>query len=111
MPDYVGDLQQLVTGYVEGGGLRVYLKTNYGPEIPLYTGKSKDSGSSLPSVDLGISDAIARAIGFKAQVIVRDAKGKTIAKYGPESPTDWVRVAVALSLLGLVGFLIVRRWM
>lgn len=108
MPDYLGDLQQLVTGYVEGGGLRVYLKTNYGPEIPLYTGKGQDTG---PGVNLGISDAIAKAIGFQAQVIVRDARGKTVARYGPESPTDWVRVSVALALLGLVGFVIVRRWL
>ena len=108
MPDYVGDLKELVTGYVEGGGLRVYVKTNYGPEIPLYTGKGKDAPAGP---DFGIGGAVNKLIGFQAQVIVRDKNGKVLTKYGPDSPTDWVRVSVLLALLAGAGFLVLRRWL
>lgn len=107
MPDYVGDLMKLANRYVEGGGLRVYIKTNYGPEVPLYTGKGPDEPDSGP----GIGGAVADIVGFKAQVIIRDKNGKTLQTIGPDSPTDWGRVSVLLLLLAAGGFLIIRRWL
>lgn len=97
MPDYLGDIGDLLSGYVESGGLRVSVKTNYGPEIPVYSGKS--SGGSSP---------VAALIGFKAQVIVRDAKGKVVQTMGDPVPTDWVRVLTASLLLSAIAIVVVR---
>lgn len=96
--DYLGDLQGLLSGYLEGGGLRVYVKTNYGPEIPIYAGGKSDGGGSV----------VGDLVGVRAQVIVRDAKGKTIKTIGDPAPTDPIRVTVLLAILGLVGFVVVR---
>ena len=98
MADYLGDLQGLLTRYLEGGGLQAYVKTNYGPEIPIYTGGKSDGGGSV----------VGDLIGVRAQLIIRDAKGKTIKTLGDPAPTDPVRVAVLLALLALLGFVVVR---
>lgn len=99
MADYLGDLQKLAGSYLDQGGLQVFVKTNYGPEIPIYTGKDKNAGQGNP---------IAELIGLRAQVIVKDAKGKTVTTYGDAAPTDMARVLVVLSVLGLIGFVVVR---
>ena len=98
MADYLGDLLGLASSYVEQGGLQVFVKTNYGPEIPIYTGSDGEASQS----------AVGDLIGVKAQVIIRDAKGKTIKTIGSAAPTDPVRVGFMLALLGLIGFVVVR---
>lgn len=98
MADYLGDLLGLASSYVEQGGMQVFVKTNYGPEIPIYTGSSGESQGG----------AVSDLIGVKAQVIIRDAKGKTVKTIGQAAPTDPVRVAFLVALLGLIGFVVVR---
>lgn len=95
--DYLGNLLGEVSGiaadYVRTGGVRVSVKTNLGPEIPVYSG-SGGSGSNL--------------LGIKAGVIVRNRDGGVIATYGDPPATDPIRVAMLVLVVTLLGIALVR---
>ena len=97
MPDFLDDLRGLATEYVQSGGVQVFVKTNYGPEIPVYTGADK---SGQP----GIGDLL----GVKAQVIVKKKSGKVVQTYGEPAPTEPLKVTAVLAVVAVLGIVIVR---
>ena len=84
----------LAGDYVRGGGLRVSVKTNLGPELPVYNG-----GSSGGLIDL---------LGIKAGVIVRGKDGGVIASYGDPPPTEPIKVVLLALVVGLIGIALIR---
>lgn len=97
MTDYWQGLSESVSALardaVSSGGVRVYVKTNFGPEFPV-------SGGDGPG--------LAELVGLKAGVVVRDRRGAKLASYGGYPPTDPARVALLLALAGLLGFVLIR---
>ncbi len=89
-------------------GITVEVKTNYTPAITVYTGSSTPGQAAQPGQGGGIGSAFSQLVGLEAGVVVRDAaSGRVLASYGPNNgdpPTDWVRVSIALALIGLLGF-------
>jgi hypothetical protein len=100
------DLQELlgVTGAALSGNIQVEVKTNYSPAITVYSGQAaSSSGGSGGTSSSG--NLFSRLMGLDAGVRVIDpATGSTLASYGDWPATDWVRVAIALGLVGLLGF-------
>jgi hypothetical protein len=102
-------LQDLFSGVLDiagdyvRSGIRVSVKTNLGPEIPIYSGGLQGAdGSGSGGGGLG------GLLGIKAAVVVRDASGNTISTIGQVPATDPVRaILAALVLAGLV-FVIYR---
>ena len=83
-----GELLNIARESVTSGGVRVYVKTNYGPEVPLTGG----TGPNLASI-----------LGIKAAVVVRDKRGNRIAGYGDYPATDVLKVSILFgSALALV---------
>ncbi len=60
--------------------MRLSIKTNLGPELPVYDG---DSAGGLVGL-----------LGIKAGVIVRAKDGSVITTYGDPPPTDPIKVAL-----------------
>lgn len=95
MTDYFSDLWQQAQGYVTGGGVRVYLKTNLGPEVPLYTGASDGPG-------------LLSALGIETGLIVRDAQGNIVTTYNDPPETDPIKAGLVLAALAGAVFLLMR---
>lgn len=99
--DFLDDVREQLTGavsdYVQGGNVNLFLKTNFGPEVPLYTGSDgSESGGGLADL-----------VGLKAQIIIKDKNGKTITTYGEPAPTEPLKAAA----LGLAaGMLLWFVW-
>lgn len=100
------DILGIARSYVAGGGVRVSVKTNFGPELPVYAGQLDRGGGASGGQGGGFS--ISRLVGLKAAVIVRDGRGATIATYGDYPATEPLRAVLALLALGALGFVLVR---
>lgn len=86
------DLKAAATAAAENRGIRVLVKTNLGPAIPIYNSDSPSSGPGL----------------IKAGVIVTDRNGKELAAYGGKPPTDWLMVSGLVLMIASAGVLMVR---
>jgi hypothetical protein len=86
------DLGELARDAFRSGGVRVFVKTNLGPEFPVSGGGG------------GLADAL----GLQAGVVLRDRQGNRIASYGGYPPTDPFRVALLVAAAGALGFLLLR---
>lgn len=84
---------------VDTGGVRVSIKTNLGPEIPVSLGGSQAEGEG------------GGLLGFKAAVIIRDRKGQTVARYGKVPETEPFKVILLLAPLAILGLVLVRGLM
>lgn len=106
----VGELAGAAQSYL-ANGITVQVKTNYTPAITVYTGSSSSEQLSAGGASSG-SSVLSRLVGLKAGVLVKDAaSGRVLATYGADNgdpPTNWLRVAVALAVIGLVGFVVVK---
>jgi hypothetical protein len=91
--DYVGD------------GVRVSVKTNFGPELPVARAQLSSGGGAGGE---GSPGGISGLLGVKAAVIVRNKDGEILATYGEVPKTEPWRALVAILLVAGVGFLIVR---
>lgn len=87
------DLKAAATSAAENRGIRVLVKTNLGPAIPIYNSDSPSSGG--PSL-------------VKAGVIVTDRSGKELATYGGRPKTDWLMVSGIVLMVASAGVLMVR---
>lgn len=87
------------------GGLRVSVKTNYTPEIPVAGVALERGGSSSSSAGRSL---LGELLGVKAAVIVRNAQGAVVTTIGEPPATSAWRAALALGLLAGVCFLLVR---
>ncbi len=96
-----------VAGSYLTNGITVEVKTNYTPAITVYTGSNGSSGSGGSSSSGG-SGLFSQLVGLQAGVRVLAADGHVLATYGEWPQTDWVRVAAALGLIGLLGFGLVK---
>jgi len=88
-------LTNLASEYVTSGGLRVSVKTNMGPEIPVFSGDQSGGG-------------IVSALGIKAGVIVRNNRGEVVTTYGDPPPTDPVKVALLVGVGMALAVVIIR---
>ena len=91
--DLFDDTLDIARDYVRSGGVRVAVKTNLGPEIPVYVGSGDRRGNPL---------------GIKAGVIVRDRDGNVISQFGEPPATEPLKVFLLLAVVSVVGFVIVR---
>lgn len=95
----------LASDYVSSS-VRISVKTNYGPELPVARAALGDGGGSGSGAGGGAG--VTGLLGLKAAVIVRNAQGDVIATYGEVPKTEvWRAVLAAALALGLV-VLIVR---
>ena len=106
----VSDLAGAAQSYL-ANGITVQVKTNYTPAITVYTGSSGSGQAGQGGASAGGS-ILSNLIGLQAGVTVTDSgSGRVLATYGPNNgdpPTDWVRVTVALAVIGLIGFGLVK---
>lgn len=102
--DALDDILGIARSYVAGGGVRVSVKTNFGPELSVYAGELSRGASG----GQGGGFSLSRLVGLKAAVIVRDGRGATIATYGDYPATEPLRAVLALLALGALGFVLVR---
>lgn len=104
--DILGTLAGTAESYLSGG-VTVAVKTNYTPSPITVYGGSGGAGGGAGGAPGGIGAELSRLIGMQVGVQVRDSQsGKLIASYGPNNgapATDWVRVAILLGVVGLVG--------
>jgi hypothetical protein len=86
--------------------VRLSIKTNYTPEIPIATAEltAGDRGGG----SAGRRSVVAELLGVKAAVIVRNQRGEIISTFGQAPKTDPVRAILALLIAGGVLFLLVR---
>lgn len=78
------------------GGLQISLKTNLGPELKIWDGKSKDGRS------------LAQLLGIKGAFIVRDRVGKVIMIHGEVPKTNILLSAAYLAGASYIAYLIWR---
>ena len=97
----------IAEGYV-AGGISVSVKTNYGPEIPIYSGAMSGGASTGAGGTPSSPSLLSTLLGLKAAVIVRDATGRTLTTFGTPPATDPVRVGVALGIVALVALIMFR---
>lgn len=91
----MASVSDYLRGYLESGGVKVYLKTNLGERIPIYTGKSAGPG-------------ILSRLGIEAGIVVEDDQGRTLASFNGQPPTDPIRRALALAILAGLAFVLAR---
>jgi hypothetical protein len=91
--EFVGELGALASDVLQSGGVQVAIKTNLGPEF---------------RVGEGGGGGLARALGIKAAVIVRDRNGRQLFTHGEPPATNWLLAGALGSVLVLLGFLLVR---
>lgn len=96
--DFLDDVKEVLTDYVKGGNVQAFVKTNYGPEIPIYTGSDGQASGG------GVGDII----GLKAQIIIRDKSGKVISTYGEPAPTEPLKVAMLGMVVGTLAWVLWR---
>lgn len=106
MAGLIQELEGLAGSYLTGG-VRVEVKSNYTPAITVYTGSAGGS-SSGGSNSSSSGSLFSRLVGLEAGVRVLDSSGNTVASYGDWPATDWVRVAIALGVIGLLGIGLVK---
>lgn len=92
LDELAGELGSVAREAVASGGVRVFVKTNLGPELAVTGGGS------------GLFDAL----GIKAGVIVRDKHGNTLASHGGYPATDPLKVALLVAVAGALGFILLR---
>lgn len=102
----IQELEGLAGSYLTGG-VTVQVKSNYTPAITVYTGSAGSSGSGGSSGPSS-GNLFSRLIGLKAGVEVLDSSGNMVASYGDWPATDWVRVAIALAAIGLLGIGLIK---
>lgn len=95
LTDYLDDLGELASDALSSSSVRVAVKTNLGPEFEVAGGESDGGG-------------LARALGIKAAVIVRDRSGRELFRYGDPPPTNPALVVVLLAVVAVLGFVLVR---
>lgn len=96
-----------VAGSYLTNGITVEVKTNYTPAITVYTGSNGQGGSSASGQSAG-GGIFSQLVGLQAGVRVLASDGHVLATYGEWPTTDWVRVAAALAVIGLLGFGLVK---
>jgi hypothetical protein len=100
------DVLSIARGYVRGG-VRIGIKTNLGPEIPVASA-SFNAGDGGEGGEGGGGGGVAHLLGLRAAVVVRDAEGGVISTYGEPPKTDPVRAVVAAVLAAGLVFVIIR---
>lgn len=83
--------------------VRVTVESNLLPPLPVYSGSAGSTGQGG-----GGLAGIVKLLGLRGGVVVRNAQGNVLAKFGDPTPLDPVRAGlIALGLVGL-GYLLVR---
>lgn len=103
----ISELEGLAGSYLTGG-VTVQVKSNYTPAITVYTGSAGGSSGSGGAGAPSSGNLFSRLVGLKAGVEVLDSSGNVVASYGDWPATDWVRVAIALATIGLLGIGLVK---
>lgn len=96
MDNWVEELKNLAGDYAASGNVQLFVKTNFGPEIPIFTGSDDDGSKSVSDI-----------IGLKAQVIVKNKNGETIKTFGEPAPTEPLKAAALIAVLIAIVYLVV----
>lgn len=92
MSSVVDRLQEYIVSEVQERGVKVFLKTDLGPELQIYDSAAPESsGEGLP---------------IKYGVKVRDSQGRTLGSYGGYPATNPIKAAVVGGVLGVGLFVI-----
>lgn len=102
MSGLIQELEGLAGSYLTGG-VRVEVKSNYTPAVTVYTGSAGGSSGSGSGSSSSSGNLFSRLVGLQAGVRVLDSSGNVVASYGDWPATDWVRVAIMLGMIGLLG--------
>lgn len=95
MADYLDQLKTAAVDSLTGGDVRVYLKTNIAPPIPIYTGTGEGSG-------------LLDTLGVKGGIIVTNKTGKTLYTAGAPESIDLIRAGLFWATAGLIGAALLR---
>lgn len=99
MADLVSELVGIGRDYVRSQ-VRVTLESNLAPPITVYSGGMQTS--------TGGAAGLGKILGIRAGVVVRNAAGQELARFGQPSKPDPLRMALALLAVGAVGVLLWR---
>lgn len=92
--DLLGDVGKLAGEALEAGTVRVFVKTNLGPEFELSP--------------RGQGGGILRALGVRGAVLVRDRAGRPLFAYGAPPPTSPFLVVAFAGLVLVISWAVVR---
>lgn len=91
MADYLEMLQGYAVDAIEAKGVKVFLKTDIGPEIQVYDSDAPASnGEGLP---------------IKYAVRVTDRNGKAITQYGEPPATDTIKASIIWGGMGFAMYI------
>lgn len=94
------DVKELVVDSYERRGVKVYVKTDIGPEIKVFD-------SDAP-VNKDGSDTSSDSQLIKYGVIVRDRKGKRIGSYGKYPDTNPIKLLIIAGVVGTGLFITLK---
>lgn len=97
-PDLLSGLLGIARDYV-ANEVRVTVETNLLPAVTVYSGSMKPGGDV---------SGLASMLGIRGGVVVRNAKGDVLAKFGDPSPVSLVRCALVVAAIGAAGYLLVK---
>ena len=98
---FLDELTEIAGEYVRQGGVLAFVKTNLGPEIPIYSG--------TPTGERGLLDAL----GIQAALIIRNRDGRVLASYGDPPATNPFLVtafAIGATVAVLVAVKVIRKF-
>ncbi len=97
-PDLLTGIIGIARDYV-ASEIRVTVETNLLPAVTVY------SGSQAPGA--GIS-GVASMLGIRGGVVVRNAKGDVLARFGDPVPVSPLRAALVVCVIGAASLLLVK---
>lgn len=101
MSDLLAGIIGIAGEYVRSE-VRVTVETNMLPALTIYSGSMSPGGGGAAVA------SIADALGIRAGVVVRNAKGDVLAQFGDPAPASLWRVGLVVCAIGAVGWLIVK---
>ncbi len=97
-PDLLSGIIGIARDYV-ANEIRVTVETNLLPAVTVYSGAQAPGG--------GVS-GLASALGIRGGVVVRNAKGDVLARFGDPVPVSPLRAALVVCVIGAAGWLLVK---
>ncbi len=97
-PDLLTGIIGIARDYVSSE-IRVTVETNMLPAVTVYSGAQGAGG--------GVS-GLASALGIRGGVVVRNARGDVLARFGDPVPVSPLRAALVVCAISAAGWLLVK---